>query len=218
MKLYRNISYDGYGDDVFLASDSKKTNKYGDDHDEYSETLYGELLPSSLNYMITKYLDKISQTDVVYDLGSGVGKIVVQFAFETPAKKCVGIELGLKKYQSSLEALNNIQKKKNKNLLDKISFIHGDIMKVSWTGATVLYINAFVFSGDIMTYIENKIIDINNSNRRNSTSVIKYIMLFGQRFSPDFLAQQGYHHLVVLAPQSFSDDSMCELYIHNSLG
>ena len=224
--LYKNVTYDGYGDDMFLESEHCESVTKSTDNDEYSETLYGELLPSSLHYIIENYLTNITATDVVYDLGSGIGKIVIQFAYETSASKCVGIELGLKKYESSMEALHNIvdSSSNNKeiiipNIYKKISFVHGDIMKVNWmSDATILFINAFVFGDEIMNYIESKIIQTNNYRNSNNSnvSVIKYILLFGQRFPPEFLSEQGYTHQAVLAPQSFSDDANCELYIHNS--
>lgn len=219
-KIYENITYDGYGEDIFPNLDRVTTDS---SKNEYSETLYGELLPSSLHDIIKTYLNEIDENDVIYDLGSGLGKVVIQFALETNARKCVGIELGLRRHQASFEAHKKLldygtNSSRNDSLLNRINFIHGNIMEENWSDSTVLFINAFVFSEEIMSYIEENVANINNAAiTSGSKRIIKYVLLFGQRFSSSFMAQQDYRLVVVLAPQSFSDDSNCELYIHNSV-
>ena len=224
-KIYEGISYDGYGEDIYLNSNRATSTVTDISKNEYSETLYGELLPSSLHDIIKSYLQKIDESDVIYDLGSGVGKVVIQFALETKARKCVGIELGLRRHQASLEAHKKLLEDRSiissseNSLEHRIAFVHGNIMEDDWSDSTVLFINAFVFSEEIMDYIEKKVVDINNAAivGANGKSIVKYILLFGQRFSSAFMAKQDYRLVVALAPQSFSDDSNCELYIHNSV-
>ena len=59
--------------------------------------VYGEILPKGIRKLYSK-LD-IQVNDIVYDLGSGTGKVVLQFAIETAAGTCHGIEIGETRYK-----------------------------------------------------------------------------------------------------------------------
>lgn len=52
---------------------------------------YGEILYPSVTKIID-YIGDISSKDVFYDLGSGIGKVPLQFFLKTPVKKACGIE------------------------------------------------------------------------------------------------------------------------------
>lgn len=52
---------------------------------------YGEMLYSSVNKII-EHIGDITEEDVFYDLGSGIGKVALQFLLKTPIKKARGIE------------------------------------------------------------------------------------------------------------------------------
>src|SRR5207302_804459 len=52
---------------------------------------YGEILYPSVDSLID-YLEDLSSDDVFYDLGSGIGKVPLQFFLKTPVKKACGIE------------------------------------------------------------------------------------------------------------------------------
>ena len=104
---------------------------------------YGEITSSGIRNCL-KRLD-IRENDIFYDLGSGTGKVVTQFAYETKCKSCNGIELGERRYRGSANALAAMQMNGD-TLSDKITFIKGNILEsIIWHNATILFINAVCF-------------------------------------------------------------------------
>src|SRR6476469_1853526 len=78
------------------------------DHEKDSIYLtYGEITYPG----ITRLLDfaNIGADDVICDLGSGVGKVVIQSFLKTPAKRCFGIEASQARYASSTEVLRRLR-------------------------------------------------------------------------------------------------------------
>jgi len=76
-------------------------------------------------------LAPVSSSDVVYDLGSGDGRLLFA-ALEKGAGKCVGIDL-----DSELIITSN-EKAKEKGLENRISFIEDDFMGLDLSQATVV--------------------------------------------------------------------------------
>jgi ubiquinone/menaquinone biosynthesis C-methylase UbiE len=73
----------------------------------------------------------ISSSDVVYDLGSGDGRLLFA-ALEKGAAKCVGIEMNPECVKISQEAAKNL------GVEDKIEFIEIDFMEVDLSEASVV--------------------------------------------------------------------------------
>lgn len=64
---------------------------------------FGELLPAaSVNLLRTMAL---TNSDVFYDLGSGLGKLVLLAAATTPAARCIGVELSRGRLAAARAAL-----------------------------------------------------------------------------------------------------------------
>ncbi len=73
----------------------------------------------------------ISCSDVVYDLGSGDGRLLFS-AVEKGAARCVGIDIDPDRVRDSREAA------KNKGLDKKVSFVEADVMEVDLSGASII--------------------------------------------------------------------------------
>ena len=73
----------------------------------------------------------ISSSDVVYDLGSGDGRLLFA-ALERGAAKCVGIEINPEQVRASKEAA------KKSGLDNKVEFIQADFMEVDLSDASVV--------------------------------------------------------------------------------
>lgn len=69
--------------------------------------------------------------DTVYDLGCGDGRIVIMAAQKFGAK-AVGVELDDELYQKTSERVKNLK------LQDKVRIIHGNLLEVDLTPATVV--------------------------------------------------------------------------------
>ena len=73
----------------------------------------------------------ISPSDVVYDLGSGDGRLLFA-ALEKGAAKCVGIEMNPECIKIAKEAAKNL------GVDDKVKFIESDFMEVDLSEASVV--------------------------------------------------------------------------------
>ena len=76
-------------------------------------------------------LASVTPSDVVYDLGSGDGRLLF-VAIEKGAGRAVGVELDPKPLQKAMKSA------KKKRLEDRVSFIQGDVMDVDLSSATVV--------------------------------------------------------------------------------
>jgi cyclopropane fatty-acyl-phospholipid synthase-like methyltransferase len=100
----------------------------------------GTLHPLDVPYLGTPHeavrkmleLAKVGPNDIVYDLGSGDGRIVIAAARDFKAKLGVGVDLD---YHRVLQGQENARKA---GVADRTRFIHGDAFKVDFSEATVL--------------------------------------------------------------------------------
>jgi ubiquinone/menaquinone biosynthesis C-methylase UbiE len=101
-------------------------------------------VPLFISYIPTRFQDidyffdlaPLTSQDVVYDLGSGDGRLLFA-ALERGAGRAVGIELNPLQLQIARETA------KSKNLEGKITFIEADIMEVNLSEATVVFCYLF---------------------------------------------------------------------------
>ena len=77
-------------------------------------------------------LAKVGETDVVYDLGSGDGRIVIAGVKDFGARRGVGIEIDAKLVS---EATENARKA---GVTEKTQFIEGDLFEHDFSEATVI--------------------------------------------------------------------------------
>jgi ribosomal protein L11 methylase PrmA len=94
--------------------------------------LFVSFIPTALEEVEVFFdLAPVSCEDVVYDLGSGDGRLVFT-ALEKGAGKAVGIELNEARADESREL------SRRRGLGDRATFIHADIMDVDLSKATVV--------------------------------------------------------------------------------
>jgi ribosomal protein L11 methylase PrmA len=77
-------------------------------------------------------LAPVSPSDVVYDLGSGDGRLVFA-ALEKGAKRAIGIDIDPVRVSESREIA------KTKNLGDRVIFIEADVMDIDLSDATLIF-------------------------------------------------------------------------------
>ena len=76
-------------------------------------------------------LAEVGPQDTVYDMGSGAGRILIMAAQKFGAN-AVGVEMDEALYKKSLARVNEL------NLQDKVRVIHGDLLQVDLSPATVV--------------------------------------------------------------------------------
>ena len=96
-------------------------------------------MPSFISFIPTSHeevdrffeLAPVSSSDVVYDLGSGDGRLLFA-ALDKGAGRAVGVELNTEHIRTAEETA------KNKGVEDRITFIEGDVMEASLSDATLV--------------------------------------------------------------------------------
>lgn len=123
---------------------------------------YGEINHQAL----VKLLDylKLTSDDVLYDLGSGVGKVVLQTALLTPVKKAVGVELSTNRHQDAELALANARSFA-KDIDQRCLFTNADLMSVDLTAATVVYTCSTAFSAGFMNQVTKRLGEFSHNFR-----------------------------------------------------
>jgi SAM-dependent methyltransferase len=114
---------------------------------------YGEITFNGLSTLIKKL--QLTNKDVFYDLGCGVGKVCMQVVLTTPAQ-AIGIELShtraIKAEQARQELIKSgILKDKN-----RLKFVEDNITNTNFKDATVIFLCSTCFSADLMKQLTEK--------------------------------------------------------------
>ena len=112
-----------------------------------SSATYGELMPAATDHLVD-YLE-LHADDVFYDLGSGVGKVVLQVAMSAAIARCVGIEMMDRRHRIAQRMLEQVRAK---GLLRarECRLRCSDFMRARIGDATVIYTCSTAFSTEFM--------------------------------------------------------------------
>lgn len=117
----------------------------------------GEILFPSITKLLS-YLPLTNQ-DIFLDLGSALGKVVIQFFLQSPVKQAIGIELLPTLHQAAMGACSRLQQDLPAlfSAQRELSFIQGDFLQLPLQNATVVLINGVCFSPSILEALGKKI-------------------------------------------------------------
>lgn len=127
------------------------------DDNTIKDVLYGES-PIELLYAllsldcVQKYINK---AECFYDLGSGIGNVVIGAYLIKNFKRSIGVELLDSLYDLSIQARKNINNI-DKNSIDRVYFKHDNIMYVNISEADVVYFSCPTKNDDLRTKMEQK--------------------------------------------------------------
>ena len=133
----------------------------GISHKKYNTT-YGEIMCNSIDNIFNNI--SFNKNDVVYDLGSGGGKLLI-YIYLKYKLDCVGIEIIKTRHDTAIEIFKKYKNDKKKNMIE---FLHDDFFNIDFSKGTIFYICNTMWDNDMNNKILNKI--LNESN-------MKYIML-----------------------------------------
>lgn len=122
--------------------------------DAGSDAMYGELMPSATERLFA-YLE-LSKRDVFYDLGSGIGKVVLHAALALPLRRAVGIEMVRRRHDLAVEVLDQIDAR---GLLqtETCELWCGDFMRLPISDATVIYTCSTAFPDALMSRLARRV-------------------------------------------------------------
>ncbi len=127
---------------------------------------YGEILPESLAIIINK-LD-IKENDVFYDLGSGVGKVALQFCLTTPIHKSYGIEALEIRHKIAEQAYIDIKKKLPDLFINKsLQSMHENFLFCELENPSIIFMDSLCFSDDTIKQLSKVL---------NNIPTIKYVI------------------------------------------
>ena len=174
--------------------------------------IYGEIVSKGIRRLFDKI--DLTEDDVLYDLGSGTGKVPIQFAVETPCKTNIGIELGETRHKASLRALESLKSSGKDDLVkaaEHCSFHKGNILADDpcWTyDATVLFICATAFPPALMNPLVAKI---------RTCKKLRCVMLFTGEDNGDptlfDTEKRKWTFSEHLCESSWDDQNSCHLYL-----
>lgn len=109
----------------------------------------GEVLYPSISKLI--HVLQIKDEDVVVDLGSGIGQIVLQFFLLTHAKEVIGIEIVSSQHEQASRALSQCKKDLPALFTDRqVTFLQGSFFDIPFTQANVIFINSVCFTQEML--------------------------------------------------------------------
>ncbi len=102
---------------------------------------YGEIKYPSLDAILHDL--NVDENDVFYDLGSGVGKTVMQAHLNYPFQKTVGVELAPTRHKQAEAVADKLRNR-------MLEFRQEDMLTTDLSDATVIYMCSTCFSDDLM--------------------------------------------------------------------
>ncbi len=114
----------------------------------HSSPVYGELVPSATDRLAREL--QLGPDDTFYDLGSGLGKVVLQLAMSLPLRGCFGVELARRRHRIAARMLERVRAD---GLLrtTNCGFRCADLMATRLDDATVVYTCSTAFSPDFLS-------------------------------------------------------------------
>ena len=147
-KLYKDIN-------GFTINSNDKVHELQKSRDTIFTT-YGEILQPSVSSLINEI--DITRDDVIYDLGSGIGKVCAQLFLQTNAKKIVGIEIVETRHNVANRTKNKLSSKfPSKFRNQRLEFLNMDINDTDMSEATLIYMCSTCYSEALLNGIVDKI-------------------------------------------------------------
>lgn len=116
--------------------------------------VYGEINHQAMNKLLN-YL-KLGPQDVFYDLGSGVGKVIIQTLLTTPVKLAVGVELSTTRHNYAQRAVKRAAKW-DPSIKNRVRLINKDLLTIDLKPATVIYTCSTAFSQTFMNKLTKRL-------------------------------------------------------------
>lgn len=111
---------------------------------------YGEILYPSIDKLLS--ILTLTNDDVFMDLGSGLGKLVLQVFLNSPVQEACGIEIIPELHHHALQAAQSMQNDLPEFYVGgrKLTFLLGDFFEIPLHPATVVLICSPCFSQDML--------------------------------------------------------------------
>jgi hypothetical protein len=124
--------------------------------------VYGELTHRGVGQLIQAL--QLEEEDVFYDLGSGLGKVVLEVAMTVPVRKSIGVEIAQGRHQVAASVLRRARRQ-DLIIAHACTFRNQSLLDVSLRDATAVYCASTCFSYNTMNRLARKLADLNREIR-----------------------------------------------------
>lgn len=114
---------------------------------------YGEILPEGVDQLVL--LLALDESSILCDLGSGLGRAVLQVALTTPVKLAMGLELSSSRVDQANEALAMLQRHDVQH--PPVQFIEADLSTCNLDQATHFYLCSTAFGAALCRSIAERL-------------------------------------------------------------
>ncbi len=129
--------------DQIDAAWGKGAAAYGEITAQSAETVLRWLAPTAIDHF--------------YDLGSGIGRLVIQAACSSAVGKSTGIELAQHRHETALLAhrklIESLEADSRAAIATRINFLQGDLLSTPFSDATLIYVGATCFPDRLVSEI-----------------------------------------------------------------
>uniref|UniRef100_A0A0N5BQY7 Histone-lysine N-methyltransferase, H3 lysine-79 specific n=1 Tax=Strongyloides papillosus TaxID=174720 RepID=A0A0N5BQY7_STREA len=152
----------------------KRIRNFNKNKPGFSDTVYGEILNKGVQRILEKFC--LKNNDTLFDMGSGIGLLLLQASATTNVGKVVGIELVKEEYDFSVQLKDvfmHVMKFGNFKFQENIEFINGNffendnVTKIC-SEASAVFIHDISFQPDTLNRIRSDIF----YNLRNQVKLI----------------------------------------------
>ena len=142
--------------ELFCNTDGFALSKLAREKQDAFAYTYGEI--EFLSFIALIGLTHPDENTRFYDLGSGVGKAAIACALVFDLKQSCGIELFEPLHQEALTQKKRLARVPGyESKAERIQFIHNDFLQEDLGPATLLFINATTFIGDLWKQLSEKL-------------------------------------------------------------
>ncbi|MFV8750697.1 hypothetical protein ACNOYE_09105 [Nannocystaceae bacterium ST9] len=117
-------------------------------------SIYGELMPSATIRLLAAL--ELDRDDVLYDLGAGVGKVVLLAAATTDVRRAIGVELAESRVEQAQRAFTAARRIGFPGVR-RAAMVHADLLSVDMQDATVAYTCSTAFSSAFMRKLAKRL-------------------------------------------------------------
>ncbi|KAK3261503.1 hypothetical protein CYMTET_29586 [Cymbomonas tetramitiformis] len=116
---------------------------------------YGEITVTGMFAMASAL--QLDQESIFYDLGSGLGKLVLFAALTCNVRRAVGHEISERRHVSAVAALAHIDSEHHPGISETVCFKQADFTQEDYTDATHVYLASLLYTDDTLVKVCDKL-------------------------------------------------------------
>lgn len=148
-KAYLQMLYESKGGYTIPSDDAETIMESG------GNPQYGEIPYDSAAHILDDM--HLTRQDVFYDLGSGVGKLVLQVYLTTPVKRSVGVELSKTRFEIAENCHKQAIQDDHITVGRELVFLNQNLNALPLSDATVCFISGITFPLQLVKSIMDKL-------------------------------------------------------------